>query len=119
MASSVFRGIFLTSDAPLETAQFSTEIAGVKLEEVSGGGYTYWKFDEGPTQLAIHEASSFAEYAHPANLESNLTHLYFKVASKDDFLRHLKSFNLSPHTVDEFNVIVLDPDGRKVLFGTA
>lgn len=118
MAGSIFRGVFLTSDNPSATAKFYAEIAGVKFEEVSSSNYTYWKYNEGDMQIAIHDAKSFADYAHPANSESNLTHLYFKLENKDDFLRHLEIFNLSPHIVDEFNVIVLDPDGRKVLFGT-
>ena len=47
------------------------------------------------------------------------THLYFKVESQEDFLERLRKLNIKPQSTDEVVVTVLDPDGRKVMFGTA
>jgi hypothetical protein len=50
---------------------------------------------------------------------SSLTHLYFSIEDQVRFLAHLESLGLAPHAADQVVVTVVDPDGRKVLFGTA
>jgi hypothetical protein len=117
---SKLRGIFLTSEHPAKTATFYREVVGLALTEIGGGSeYVYWKIDEEGIQLAIHDANAFAEYTHPVHRESNLTHLYFKIESQAEFLQHLDGLNVSPYARDEVVVTVVDPDGRKVMFGTA
>ena len=114
------RGVFLTSEQPTRTARFYRDVAGLPLEEIgSAGGYVYWKLDDGRMQLAIHEAKGFANYASPPLRGSNLTHLYFQVPDQKRFLEHLRTLDISPHTVDDVVVTVVDPDGRWVMFGTA
>jgi hypothetical protein len=114
------RGVFLTSEAPEVTARFYQEVASLELEPVGRAGeYVYWKVDRGGVQLAIHEAKKFAEYAHPARPDSNLTHLYFKIEDQPSFLEHLRRVGVVPDATDEVVVTLTDPDGRKVLFGTA
>ena len=117
---TIFRGVFLTSEIPALTARFYREVAGLDLEQIgSEGGYVYWKTDENGVQLAIHGAKEFAEYTYPARLESNVTHLYFRVGSQEEFLEHLASLGVEPYSTDGVVVTVVDPDGRKVMFGTA
>jgi len=117
---STLRGIFLTSRAPEKTANFYRDVAGLDLEEIGTPGvYLYWKIDRDGMQLAIHDAEKFASYAYPPLQESNLTHLYFKVDSQEDFLAHLGRLKIEPLVTDEVVVTVVDPDGRKVMFGTA
>ena len=114
------RGVFLTSAQPARTAQFYREVAGLPLEEIgSPGGYVYWKHDEGGFQLAIHDAEAFAAHSHPPVAGSNLTHLYFHVPDQAALLARLRERGIAPFAVDEVVVTVVDPDGRKVLFGTA
>lgn len=114
------RGIFLTSDNPAETARFYREVAGLDLEQVGAApNYSYWKYDREGIQLAIHDAKAFAPYSHPVNLTSNVTHLYFKIASQAEFLSHLKSLGQSLSAIDDVVVTVKDPDGRMVMFGAA
>jgi predicted enzyme related to lactoylglutathione lyase len=114
------RGIFLTSEDPARTAAFYRDIAGLDLEQMGNdGGYTYWRVDEHGVQIAIHDAKSFSDYTHPAFAESNVTHLYFKIEDLKDVLRRLSEMAVSPHSVDDVVVTVVDPDGRKVMFGTA
>ena len=116
----LLRGIFLTSDDPASTARFYREVARLELEQIGDGStYVYWKVDMDGLQLAIHDARRFAHYTHPANSQSNLTHLYFKIESQQQFLEHLKTFGIEPHAIDDVVVTVEDPDGRKVMFGTA
>ena len=55
----------------------------------------------------------------PSLAGSNLTHLYFKVEDQKAFLAHLKSLHIQPMSVDDVVVTIIDPDGRKVMFGTA
>ena len=118
--SPLFKGIFLTSNRPEKTAEFYRVVAHLALEQVGNGSeYVYWKIDTGGMQLAIHDAAKFAAYAHPARADSNLTHLYFRVESQQQFLAHLKKLNITPYGTDDVVVIVVDPDGRKVMFGTA
>jgi hypothetical protein len=101
-------------------AKFYREVARLDLEQIgSEGGYVYWKMDENGLQLAIHGAKEFAEYTYPVHLDSNVTHLYFKVDSQEDFLEHLASLGVEPYSTDDVVVTVVDPDGRKVMFGTA
>ena len=114
-----FRGVFLTSDHPAQTAKFYLDVAGLELEQVGGGGYVYWRVDINGVQLAIHEAQKFADHAHPPRPESNVTHLYFKVDSQEKFLDHLAKLKVRPKSTDEVVVTVIDPDGRNVMFGTA
>ncbi len=117
---SFLRGIFLTSNTPNETAKFYQDVAGISLEQVGDPEtYAYWRMDENNFQIAIHDAAKFAEYAHPAHRESNLTHLYFKIDSQEEFLQKIRKLGISPYTRDEVVVTLEDPDGRKVLFGTA
>lgn len=116
----VLRGIFLTSETPEQTAKFYEDVASLELERVgSAGGYVYWKYDKGGLQLAIHDARQFAKYTHPAHPDSNLTHLYFKIDNQESFLEHLKSLGIMPYAADDVVITVTDPDGRKVMFGTA
>jgi hypothetical protein len=118
--NTVLRGIFLTSEQPAATAKFYQEVAGLELEQVgSADSYLYWKTDRNGLQLAIHDAAQFAEYTHPAHPESNLTHLYVKIEDQEQFLKHLKAVGISPYSTDDVVVTVVDPDGRKVMFGTA
>jgi len=117
---STFRGIFLTSARPAEAAAFYRDVAGLALETVGeGGAYVYWKLDADGVQIAIHDAEAFADYAHPPLATSNLTHLYFKIADLRAFLAHLETSGIQPYAIDDVVVTVIDPDGRKVLFGTA
>jgi predicted enzyme related to lactoylglutathione lyase len=118
--SPVLRGVFLTSDDPAGTAAFYRDVANLELEQIGDeGGYVYWKIDKQGLQLAIHDAKPFTEYTHPVIRESNVTHLYFKIENQERFLEHLKSLNVTPYATDEVVVTITDPDGRKVMFGTA
>jgi hypothetical protein len=69
--------------------------------------------------FALHDAKLFADYTYPVTPGSNTTHLYFKIEDQRAFLRHLSSLNIEPHAVDDIVVTIEDPDGRKVMFGTA
>jgi hypothetical protein len=114
------RGLFLTSEHPDLTARFYRDIAGLSLEQVStADGYIYWKLNDPNLQLAIHAAKGFADYTYPAVRASNLTHLYFQIPDRAAFLALLKHSNLEPCCMDDLVVTVIDPDGRRVLFGTA
>ncbi len=116
----VFRGVFLTSENPQITARFYRDVALLELEEVgSVNDYRYWKSDKNSVQLAIHDARKFADYTFPAFQESNTTHLYFQIDSQQEFLDHLRTQNVEPAAIDAIVVTVVDPDGRKVMFGTA
>jgi len=115
-----FRGVFLTSENPAETARFYRQVASFPVEAVGEeGGYVYWRLDRNGMQLAIHNAKAFASYAYPAVSGSNSTHLYFKIEDQKAFLAHLEGLGVSPLSVDDVVVTVADPDGRKVMFGTA
>ncbi len=116
---AAFRGVFLTSRTPETTAHWYHEVGGLPLETTGEGSYTYWRLDNGSMQLAIHDAAAFADYTDPPNIESNLTHLYFTIPDRDHFLAHLNGLGISPFTADDVVVTVTDPDGRRVLFGTA
>jgi hypothetical protein len=115
------RGVFLTSENPEAAARFYEHVAQLPMENVGGadGGYAYWRLDQDGMQLAIHDAKAFARYAHPALPSSNLTHLYFSIEDQASFLAHLESLGLAPYAVDDLVITVIDPDGRKVMFGTA
>lgn len=117
---STVRGIFLTSETPQQTAMFYKSVAGLLLEQVGEmREHAYWKLDQDGIQIAIHDASKFAGYAHPARPDSNLTHLYFKIEDQKQFLEHLEELNIKTLAKDEVVVTIVDPDGRKVMFGTA
>lgn len=117
---STLRGIFLTSENPAETAKFYREVAGLDLEQVGAApGYVYWRVDRNGFQLAIHGAKLFAAYTHPPQAQSNLTHLYFKIESQSAFLSQLTSQGIDPFATDDVVITIIDPDGRKVMFGTA
>jgi len=116
---ATLRSIFLTSEQPAATAKFYRDVAGLELELVDSGEYVYWKVERDGMQLAIHDAKRFAEYTDPPFAESNLTHLYFKIGDQQEFLEHLQNCNLAAYSVDDVVVTVVDPDGRRVLFGTA
>ncbi|WP_246225856.1 VOC family protein [Chelativorans xinjiangense] len=83
------------------------------------GQYIYWKLDRDGIQIAIHDAKLFADYAYPPVAESNLTHIYFKIDDLREFRARLDRLNVIPIAEDDVTVTVIDPDGRKVLFGTA
>ncbi|MFN8048462.1 MAG: VOC family protein [Ancrocorticia sp.] len=117
--ATTFRGIFLTSDNPSAIVSFYREIAEFPLEEVDAGGYTYWRLDRDGVQVAIHDAAAFAEYASPPLAGSNLTHLYFHIDDYEDFVARLGELGIEPEAIDDVVVTVADPDGRKVMFGTA
>jgi hypothetical protein len=115
-----FRGVFLTSEDPEETARFYKQVALFPLEPVGEeGGDIYWRLDRNGVQLAIHDAKAFASYAYPPISGSNLIHLYFKIEDQSAFLAHLERLGVTPLSVDDVVVTVADPDGRKVMFGTA
>ena len=117
---TAFRGVFLTSENPEATARFYEQVALLPLETVgTKGQYVYWRLDRNGMQLAIHDAKAFAEYAFPALRGSNQTHLYFKIEDQQAFLAHLERLGISPWSVDDIVITVVDPDGRKVMFGTA
>ena len=116
---TTLRGVFLTSDQPEMLAAFYRDVASLPLETVGSADYTYWMLDREGMQLAIHDAEAFADYAHPPLAGSNLTHLYFQIADLAAFLDNLKSSRIATHAVDDVTATVIDPDGRKVLFGTA
>jgi len=118
--TSFLRGIFLTSNTPNETIKFYQEVAGLSLEQVGDPEtYAYWRLDENNFQIAIHDASKIAGYTHPARRESNLTHLYFKIDSQIEFLQHISMLGIAPYAKDDVVITLEDPDGRKVMFGTA
>lgn len=116
---TMFRGVFLTSADPAATARFYRDTAGFPLEQAGEGGYTYWRMDRNGLQLAIHDAQAFADYTYPPDRGSNLTHLYFTIEDHEDFIAHLRDLGIEPLHVDDVVVTVVDPDGRKVMFGTA
>jgi hypothetical protein len=70
-------------------------------------------------QFAIHASEGFSTYTNPPLTGSNLTHLYFKIEDHPAFLNHIDRMRLTPFAVDEVVITVEDPDGRKVMFGTA
>jgi hypothetical protein len=116
----IFRGVFLTSENPEAIAKFYEQVAALPIEKIGAEGqYTYWRIDDNGMQLAIHDAKLFAEYTHPARADSNLTHLYFKIDDQGAFLGHLENLGISPFSADDVVITVVDPDGRKVMFGTA
>lgn len=116
---SKFRGVFLTCEDAEATADFYREVAGVPLQAVGSDEYTYWMLDMDGVQIALHDAKAFADYSFPPTPESNLTHLYFRIPDLQAFLSHVKRVGASLIEVDDVVVTVEDPDGRKVMFGTA
>lgn len=115
-----FRGVFLTSEHPEATARFYEDVALLPLEAVgTKGEYIYWRLERNGVQLAIHDAKAFAKYTYPPLSDSNLTHLYFKIEDQRMFRAHLDGLGISPWSVDDVVLTVVDPDGRKVMFGTA
>ncbi|MFH0412362.1 VOC family protein [Corynebacterium sp. L4756] len=117
MATSL-RGIFLTSSDPAETAKFYHEVAQLQLTSVTAGDYTYWEYDDAGMQFAIHDADSFADYASPPQNGSNPMHLYFHIDDLMEFQMGLRDKGIEPIASDDVTITVVDPDGRKVLFGT-
>jgi hypothetical protein len=116
----MLRGVFLTCERPEATARFYEQVAALPLERVGvEGQYVYWRIDQGGMQLAIHDARTFADYTYPSEAASNLTHLYFKIDDQQTFLDHLEALGMVPLAQDEVVITVVDPDGRKVMFGTA
>lgn len=117
---TAFRGIFLTSANPAETAAFYRHVAGLPLEQVgTPNSYIYWRLDRDGVQLAIHDAAAFAAYSQPPLAGSNLTHLYFQIDDRETFLARLKELAIEPFATDDVAITVTDPDGRKVMFGMA
>ncbi|WP_152346051.1 MULTISPECIES: VOC family protein [Brevibacterium] len=116
---STFRGVFLTCTDPEATAAFYREIADLPLETAGDEDYTYFVIDAEGIQIALHGAEAFADYAFPPVAESNLTHLYFRIPDQAEFLERIKGTGVPLIEVDEVVVTVEDPDGRKVMFGTA
>jgi hypothetical protein len=115
-----FRGVFLTSENPEATARFYEQVASLPMEAVGKKGeYIYWRLDRDGMQLAIHDAKAFAPYTYPVQAGSNLTHLYFKIEDRQRFLAHLSSLGIKAWSVDDVVITIVDPDGRKVMFGTA
>lgn len=115
-----FRRVFLTSDRPGVTAKFYERVASLPLETVGNSDqYMYWRLERNGVQIAIHGSKAFADYAHPPVANSNLTHLYFQIEDRDEFLERLHSFHITPSEIDDVTVTLIDPDGRHVLFGTA
>jgi hypothetical protein len=116
----MLRGLFLTSEQPADTARFYREVAGLPMEQVGeSGGYVYWRLDDGRMQLAIHDAKAFSDYTFPVVCGSNATQLYFHIEDQQAFRARLEQLGIEPYSLDDVVVTVTDPDGRKVLFGTA
>ena len=114
------RGVFLTSEKFEETSRFYREVVGIPLEMVGNKGeYVYQRHDHNDMQIAIHDSAAFADYTHMPLAESNLTHVYFKIDDQKTFLAKLENMGISPFNVDDVVVTVIDPDGRKVMVGTA
>ncbi|MDN6748177.1 MAG: VOC family protein, partial [Brevibacterium sp.] len=101
------------------TADFYRDVAGVPVEPVGSDDYTYWMLDLNGVQIALHDAKAFADYSFPPNPESNLTHLYFRIPDLQAFLNHVQDVSAPLIDVDDVVATVEDPDGRKVMFGTA
>ncbi|WP_209373944.1 VOC family protein [Brevibacterium renqingii] len=116
---STFRGVFLTCTDAEATAAFYREIAGLPLEAAGDEDYTYFVFELDGVQIALHGAEAFADYTFPPVAESNLTHLYFRIPDQAEFLERIRHAGTPLVDVDEVVVTVEDPDGRKVMFGTA
>ena len=116
---STFRGVFLTCTDAEATAAFYRDIADLPLETAGDENYTYFILETGGVQLALHPAEAFADYAFPPVVESNLTHLYFRVPDQAEFLERIGRADVPLIAVDDVVVTVEDPDGRKVMFGTA
>jgi len=116
---TALRGVFLTSENPRATATFYEQVAALPLVKVGVEGHVYWRVDTNNIQLAIHDAKAFAPYTHPARIDSNVTHLYFTIDDHEAFLRHLEHLGVPPLSADKAVITVIDPDGRKVMFGTA
>ena len=119
---STFRGVFLTCTDAEATAAFYREIADLPLTTEGDEEYTYFVVEAGETggvQLALHSAEAFADYAFPPVAGSNLIHLYFRIPDQAEFLERIKDAGTPLVEVDDVVVTVEDPDGRKVMFGTA
>lgn len=116
---STFRGVFLTCTDTEATAAFYRDLAGLPFETAGNGEYTYFVFDADGVQIALHGAEAFADYAFPPVPESNLTHLYFRIPDQQKFLERVQHAGAPLIEVDDVVVTVEDPDGRKVMFGTA
>lgn len=116
---STFRGVFLTCTDAEATAAFYRDLAGLSLETAGNDDYTYFVFEVDGVQIAFHGAEAFADYAFPPLPESNLTHLYFRIPDQQEFLERVQHLGAPLIEVDEVVVTVEDPDGRKVMFGTA
>lgn len=116
---STFRGVFLTCTDAEATAAFYRDLAGLPLETAGNEEYTYFVFDADGVQIALHGAEAFADYAFPPVPESNLTHLYFRIPDQQEFLERVRHTGAPLIEVDDVVVTVEDPDGRKVMFGTA
>jgi hypothetical protein len=120
VTAATLRGIFLTSEQPEACARFYIDVAGLALERVGTEGvYVYWKVDRDGLQLAIHDANAFSAYTQPAVRASNVTHLYFQIDDQAAFVEHLAALAIEPALIDDVVVTVADPDGRRVMFGTA
>ncbi|MDN6528123.1 MAG: VOC family protein, partial [Brevibacterium sp.] len=101
------------------TAEFYRDVAGVPVAPVGSDDYTSWMLDLNGVQIALHDAKAFADYSFPPNPESNLTHLYFRIPDLQAFLNHVQDVSAPLIDVDDVVATVEDPDGRKVMFGTA
>ena len=116
---STFRGVFLTCTDAEATAAFYREVADLPIEVAGDDDYTYFVADVDGVQIAFHGAEAFADYSFPPVAESNLTHLYFRIPDQAEFLERIRDAGTPLIAVDEVVVTVEDPDGRKVMFGTA
>ncbi|MGC3020802.1 VOC family protein [Brevibacterium sp. FAM 24630] len=116
---STFRGVFLTCADAEATAAFYRDIAGQPLTTAGSDEYTYFLVETEGVQIAFHSAEAFADYAFPPVAESNLTHLYFRIPDQAGFLERIRHAGVPIVAVDDVVVTVEDPDGRKVMFGTA
>ena len=116
---STFRGVFLTCTDAEATAAFYRDVADLPLEAAGDEDYTYFVADVDGAQIALHGAEAFADYSFPPVAESNLTHLYFRIPDQAEFLERIRDAGTPLIAVDEVVVTVEDPDGRKVMFGTA
>ncbi|MGC3956374.1 MAG: hypothetical protein QM804_19400 [Propionicimonas sp.] len=105
--------MFLTSTDPAAAARFYREVAGLPLEEVGEGGYTYWRLDRDGMQLAIHDAQAFAGYAYPPEPGFQPHPPVLHDRGPQRFRHPPGRSGIEPSATDDVVVTVVDPDGRR------
>jgi hypothetical protein len=67
---------------------------GLQIEEEKHGGPRHWACSTNGAHFAIHDAKDFSEHTHPANLKSNVSHLFFTIEDMNEFLSHIKNLGI-------------------------